>query len=227
MLPALKTAFVTYGGYEEHLFLLTLGSLCAVNESRCLDVDHPLGSGSSMRRLKATPRGLYLVGSTSIRTDLGRTVEFSFEFEYLQLVVDDYLLSLPKQWIDSIYVDANLGYSLKDARTYGEKSWEYLQKKTRAVLYFVRLLEASYEWERRFRPGLLDSQSGRALAPDFDRIGASLLMTYDNILGHFERHGPDHAEQMRALWSRLRKDASFDDFFGRYGESGTKMTEDS
>lgn len=207
----LRELFVVDGGFQEHAFRLALGSLCTVDESWCLDVEY-VGSDSYLRRVRATDRGRFLVSDAKSRD----WVEFCLTFEYLQLVIDDYWLSFPEPWYSDIYVHADLGYSLKDAGTYGKENWEYLRQKSKAVLYFLRVLEASYQWEQSQRPKLFAAHKGRRL--EFGIIAESLLDEYEGIFGGGSRKY--YAVELRETWIRLQRDRSFDAFFQAYTNAG-------
>lgn len=206
----LSDLFTRRGDYKPWLFKLALGSLCSVNDSYCLEVTNV----GATKIVTPTPRGRFLVGPSRRQNPL--SAEFCFGFEYLQLIVDDYLLAVPKPWFSEIFADTHLGYSLKEPGEYGRGSWDYLQKKTRAVLYFLRVLKASFAYETSLHSGLLDAGApGSLWTPKFDECAHQMLSTYDAVLSPYPG-GAELSSRLKALWAELDKNSSFDDFWVDY-----------
>jgi hypothetical protein len=208
----LSDLFVGKGGYQRELFLLVLGSLAVQNESSCLWIDPKDGS----RRVTLTDRGRVLAKGPV------ETGPFTFEVEYLQLVIDDYWLALPSPWYEKIFVQADLGYSLADAHRYGEGSRRYLSLKAPAVLYFLRVLEASLNWELKTRARLFNDPLLAGVVPNFEQIGNRVLGTYALILGRlYDKSAAEtEIEKLTRLRSDLINESAFDRFFDEYSEGG-------
>lgn len=168
--------FVGAGGFDEKLVQLVLGSLSMTRESRCLEPEP--GEKSIPARVAATARGRYLMS----RWEEYKT-PFAFSFTYLQLIVDDYLMSYPSTiWKEIYRTDTSLEYLFADMPTYARDLVPYLRKKVHAVLAFVHLLRISLSIERSYRPELfkiLDAQE--RVVPDMDAVEKSLWMQFDRI----------------------------------------------
>ena len=209
----LADLFVNRGGFSDSLFRLALGSLAAVNESACLCVEHD----HSTVRIAATPRGRFLVLSPS-----AKVAEFCLSFDYLQLVIDDPQLSLPKPWFDLVHVNADLGYVLRSSPKYGDGSWKYLQQKMPAALRFLRILKASHNCEAKAHQEIVaDLISDISIAPDFDRVSAYLLNTFEHLLRGLPHE--EFASKLRNLWKEMDADPKFDDFFAEYARTGCEV----
>lgn len=201
----LKRLFVHVGGYEEHLFNLVLGSLCTTKESRCLEPE--AFENTTPRRVAVTSRGKALMSSWD-----NDSTPFCFSFIYLQLIVDDYLMSYPVTIYPRIYNEGlDLEYLFETSEEYGRKSRDYLLGKMHCVLAFCLLLKTSYEVERQKRPALfLEIRKFLPrILPDFDEVVSSLLMQYKKILSMFP-HSESIYQGMCKYWGDTLKNSSED-----------------
>ncbi len=202
----LRRLFVRSGqpeGYEDELVRLVLGSLSTSRESRCLEPEP--GEKTIASRVAATARGSYLVS----RWESYRT-PFCFSFTYLQLVVDDYLMSYPKCIWEQIYAkDANLEYLFADAATYGLTNRAYLLKKMRCVLALVYLFRVSLELERQ-RHARVFTELARlsgAIVPNMDLVEADLFEQFRRILSSI-KDSKAIFDDLSSYNNDLKKDSS-------------------
>jgi len=167
--------------YEEDLVRLALGSLSDPSNSGCLKmVDLDLAIEYS-EWLQITPRGEILVDEDTSNLPL------CFDFTYLQIITDDYLLALPKCVADTIFVDADLGFSLLPGLEYAKGARDLLHKKIPAALTFFRVLVLSFDLEAKHR-GNLSTLQKYGLVPNFKTIEEQLL---DSIARIDERFSED------------------------------------
>jgi hypothetical protein len=196
----IKRLFVTLGGYEEHLFNLALGSLCTTKESRCLE---PEAVENCMpRRVRVTSRGEALMKSWE-----NDKMSFCFSFNYLQLVVDDYLMSYPISIYPRVYNEGlDLEYLFEVSDEYGKKSRDYLLGKMYCVLAFCSLLSISYEVERGNHTELFVEirREVPEILPDFDEIIGSLLNQYKKIMSLFPSADSQY-KRMCEYWETLKR----------------------
>jgi hypothetical protein len=210
----LKEVFCGSESYEEHLLRFTLGSLSAVNTANCIVVDEPIDDATV--RVCLTSRGRALIDSGLDP----RGSEFCFNFDYLQFVIDDYQLSFPSGYLDKIYVEEDLSYMFYPTASHAAGLSKYLAAKTAAVVYFLRVLEASAAAEKKFR--IVGNDAVKSLFPDFDGIFGSLNSTFERILP-IVQNGHQIADTARQLIGKLRGDTSFDDFFQCYSLKALKV----
>ena len=215
--------FVDRCFYEEELVRLMLGELCSENELNCLRAE-TIGRGIDDRRIKLTSRGSRLVergyGSGN-RTD----PELVFNFDYLQLVIDDYLMALPAvkvslqgknvSCLDRIYVKADLQYLFLPGREHDRGLVAYFKAKADATVCFLRILQAAFEAEsQRFRE-VFTEYPELDVSQRFDNIFEELLKGLRRILDDVP-DATDIAFNARLVCDQIRKDQRLDDFFRDY-----------
>lgn len=214
-------------GYEEKLVKLCLGSLCMVNESRCIEFCGSVFNGAASSRLKATRRGELLIKG---RRSPNYSRPYCFDLNYLQLVIDDYWLALPKKFSGDIFVDANLSHSFDVPSKYGSSASRYLLKKIPATLRFVRLLEASWKYEvnqsRERMNGLKDVE------PNFVDIFNNLEGTVTGLIeggfnGMIRSDDGAHmnVQEMKNLIQGIRADGTYDEFFQNFSRADCLVTQ--
>ena len=210
------------GSFEEELVNLVIGSLSTSRESRCLE---PEGGepNSTPSRVIMTDRGRYL-----LTTHYGSASAFCFSFTYLQLVVDDYLMSYPKEMLDEVYSrDVSLKYLCQDERSYSREVNRYLDAKMHNVLALMTLLKVGWQSERRRRPKLFHELSVRCPSslPDFSQLEQSLMDQYGRILGKMEA-GDRLMSKLRSYQSGLRdRESGISKRLGEYYDSGCMVEE--
>ncbi len=208
----LKEIFVDSCKYEENIFDLALGSLNAVNSFRCIEVDEDsIGLGDCLR-LKPTTRGITIV--SSVGGDIHSESQFCFDFNYLQFVVDDPQLSIPKDHAKLVYVETDIGYMLSSAPAYRAGLASYLVQKSQAVLHFTHILKHSADFERNLR--LKNEPAISKLLPNFDNVFRNLLAAFSSILLTHVPHGLDTFSSLRERHKQLLGDTQMPEFFGNY-----------
>lgn len=169
------------GFYEKHLVELVLGSLCQVDGSYCIDPEYGTGlegNGVAVNDILLTSRGRFLVE------------RFCFSFEYLQLVVEDYMLELPtadalREFSDGFSLPDNQDYSylVKRYEDYASSSVSMVKFKGRLVARLLLLLEVALEYETRRRFAAFEILGRRGLKlPDFSEVRASVAAAVSRIL---------------------------------------------
>lgn len=189
--------FVDELAFEEDIVRLALGSLAMVNESRCVEIVGAARDECKDNVVRLTERGKLLVGRHPAHRG-----PYCFEWSYLQMVIDDYQLSLPDFIAPEIAVDASLRFAFQGGSEYSGAMTSDLRARLPATLKFVRVLEAAWREECRIRQGLEDSAWG----PDFEYI-------YDNLAGAIERVAVQagiEARRYTDLIDTLRRDDRYD-----------------
>ena len=207
--------FVDAYGFEERIVRLALGSLAMVNESRCIEIAGASREDCHDNVVKLTSRGRMLIGLHPTHRR-----PYCFEWSYLQMVIDDHLLSLPREWADQIAVDTSLGFALKDEDAYYSAMASDLRKKLPATLTFVRVLEAAWSEECRTRP-LLDAVRDE-IGPDFSVIYSSLGRTIRAVTAQARLD----ADRYIDLMTSLRGDPRFDDAMKKYSAAHQQALEE-
>lgn len=181
-------------GYEETLVRLAVGSLSDPSTSVCISIVKPDRIERHIEILELSPRGRMLVRPEQ---------PLCFNFDYLQLVTDDYLLALPKVIAHQIFVDADLGHTLKAGPQYVRDAREALRLKIPAMLHFFKVLRTSFFEEASYR-GTLDVLEEASLVPEFKRIEVELLDSVSRVAVRFDSNFrgedlPDYREMWRAI----------------------------
>jgi hypothetical protein len=206
----LHQCLVTNSGYEDHIFRLAIGSLSTPNKFGCISV-HYRNHSIESRQLSLTSRGSALVGETTAKEYWG--VPFCFCFDYLQLIADDPWLKFPRNYADQIVPEKiNLGYTLREASQYRTDSLKYLDKKTSAVLIFLRVLATS--WKREYkRLGRLSDEQKAFVSPNFELISQNLLQSYEAILRHYKTDGVALYARLQEEWNNLLSTRELENFW--------------
>lgn len=176
----------TKAGYPKKLIKLALGSLNTDNDFKCIRLDEKIEQTDIKRRtIRITDRGKYLLNKEMhLYKETSSTVEFCFNFLYLQLMIDDYLLSFPKTIFDKIFLE-KLSYSyllLSDLSEYKEKSIEMIKAKAKAVLYFIKVLKASLYTEQLLRKEIFEKLEVLGVElPNFIEIESAIMNDIKNL----------------------------------------------
>ncbi len=116
--------------------------------------------------------------------------DFKFKFFYLQLILDDHLLALPKIFKENKYnrlfdiVSKKIDYSYitDNEENYSEKSKKIIYIKSKQVLYFIQVLKTSYKIENDiFKPVFKDLKELNILPPDLDLANKNIIKELSNI----------------------------------------------
>ena len=193
--------------YGLDIFRLCIGSLAMVNESRCIEIVGAAKADSQENLVRLTTRGQLLAGHSNGHA---RQIPYCFQFSYLQLVIDDHLLSLPTPFAQKIAVESSLSYAIEPLARYQQRMVADLDRKLPATLTFLRVLEASWNAECRFNSAL--AAASKTIGPDFARIYSEIR---DTVRGVSAAARINVSEQL-ALIERLVDDKSFDEFFAEY-----------
>lgn len=216
----LNRLFVRKGHFDETIFLLALGSLATSEEFGCIEPDP--GGFTSLRRVRITERGKALVSQWG---DI--KAQFCFSFTYLQLVVDDYLMSYPTSMFKKIYVaDIDLKYLFEDDLKYSKKNGDYLKAKMRCVLAFLKVLKESYKQEEELRRPLFDhlKNTSPTVLLDFDELKNSLFEQFRRITTAFDRTQQLMGELQR-YWDDIERSPESAEQIKRYFSSNAMIEE--
>ncbi len=215
----LQRLFVKIGGFDDHLFRLVLGSLTSTNESRCIDVD-PMTevNGVCDPELLITSRGRQLVSASPL---FGNTsVDFCFEFSYLQLIVDDVWISVPKDLGPRIACELDYSYLFAPDKLYGERAAEVVKSKASSVYLFSRVLAASLKFEERHRHHFFEILRKEHVCPDFIAINQHLMRSVSDIESNMKFRQRELSLQFEAGTETVATDRALDEFFERVHKSG-------
>jgi hypothetical protein len=199
-------------GFEESIVRLCLGSLAMVNESRCIEIIGAAKDECHENLVRATNRGRLLIGA-----DKRYRFPYCFEFSYLQMVIDDHLLSLPRSLSSRIAVESSLHYAMESGDKYPPRMRADLSVKLPATLSFVRLLEAAWTDECRHRPKL--AAVAPTIGPDFECIYENILLTVQAVAKQASLSVEPTADHIR----ELREDRSYDAFFRDYADAYSSL----
>jgi hypothetical protein len=130
------------GWFEESIVRLCLGSLSQAESSHVFELEFApsenVRGSHIVKNIRLTNRGWHLVKG------------FLDTFIYLQLVVDDYSIPIPRCVSDEFrYDQVDYGYLVSHPSLYSRKARDLVRAKVRQVLIFLEILRASLECEKR------------------------------------------------------------------------------
>ncbi|MGZ0079225.1 hypothetical protein [Methylomonas sp. YC3] len=214
--------FSTIGDYDEDLVRLVVGSLCSTNDSRCIDVD---ASGEILRSepdLYVTPRGHQLISRSDAFGEA--RVEFCFEFNYLQLVVDDLWLSIPNDLITSIASEYDYAYLIKRGDEYSKYASLMVTTKAKSVIAFAAILASSLRTEMKHMPRLREYLKKNELLPDMNRIQETLLDTCTGLYRRVSKSDDTEIAELKKYFDQCASKAeSLDAFFDNVQKKGVTV----
>ena len=133
-------------GYNETLVKVALGSL-VTSEFYCINIDNETHVKDRVKWLKPTERGMALVSKNFGLSAMDSQCEFCFSFVHLQLVVEDYLLALPKNIIREMEPIGDYSYIYLKDSSYGPKASAVIRNRAKAAMWFLKVLDASFKCE--------------------------------------------------------------------------------
>ncbi len=201
--------FAGQDGYDEHLVRLVLGSLCTTREFSCVEIEYSHAAVTADCRLTLTDRGRYLTRHDHKLFGNSHPIDFCFQFSYLQLMIDDKLLAVPKSFFAKFPPNSRYGYFYLPDDKYGEVARHAILLKIEAVFYFLRTLEGCWDFELKRKASLFDKLSAKKVTPDFRRINRAMLDTTLRLLGV----ASNEYSRFEALETMLKYDDSFVDFY--------------
>lgn len=173
-------------GYPEELVRIALGSLTDSNCSNLIQALRRTYGGHQVVSVLLTERGAHCIENIFDR------------FFYLQLVVDDWMLPIPKvvdgsgRWklTDVFQYPTNLDYSYivaPDAE-YHERASDMIHLKSRQVLFFLEILDGALEGEKRSYPSAFERLREEGVTiPDMRAIKQALVGELSAISQHIRR----------------------------------------
>ncbi|MBM4055284.1 MAG: hypothetical protein FJ264_11585 [Planctomycetes bacterium] len=178
--------FCTLGKYEEHLVRLVLGSLCTSNSYCCAMVKYELaGINKANNVICISDRGKTLVNKVASTTFINPENEFCFTFSYLQLVVEDYLLAYPKDFINDLIVPDDYSYLYYPKEKYGQFAKNMITKKAKAVGILYLILHTSLDAEMTHRDCFYNKI--KLFCPDMKSVGNNLYKEINALLKYFSQ----------------------------------------
>ncbi|MBF0340506.1 MAG: hypothetical protein HQL95_06010 [Magnetococcales bacterium] len=174
------SVFCDHYGYEKHLVLIVLGSLCSSNEYRCASVKYDSTGIINNNVIYISERGKALIGEDPFSDN-----SFCFSFTYLQLAVEDPFLSIPWRYAGSFSCKYDYSYILSvDDSEYGKSAKLMTISKSKSVTLFYWILRASLEAEFKHRPNNM-YDGFRSFYPDMEKIGVNLYREVNGLLKFF------------------------------------------
>lgn len=160
-------------GYDQSIIKLCLGSLTDSLCSNCITVERGLHPDRNRESLMILRLSLNARGKHCMREVFDR-------FSYLQLVVEDYLLPLPRcvEGFFSIerFHRLNYSYLVEGSNEYQARTIEMVRLKAEQILLFLTVLEKSLKWERKYFEGVFDHLDKRNVElPDISAIRKSII----------------------------------------------------
>ena len=140
--------------FEDHIVRLVLGSLSQVEKCNVLEINFCQNrSFYEIEGLSLSNRGWRLLGYVNEGKEKAENV-FMDTFTYLQVIVDDFILPIPRPVFDHFKYDENLdyGYLSAPAEAYGKLTGLMINRKIRQVFCFLDVLKESFKCEKiKFR----------------------------------------------------------------------------
>jgi hypothetical protein len=137
----LLAIFCEQGNYSSGIVKLAIGSLATPNWFACINIDYEsVNLDMKSRKVSLTNRGSFILGEDKSGE------EFCFTFSYLQLVIDDYLLHMPKA-LEKYRIENDYSYLYEGVGAYGDGFVKLVKEKYPRVIMFVRILECSFNAE--------------------------------------------------------------------------------
>ena len=132
-------------------------------------------------------------------------------FTYLQVIVDDYILPIPRCLNEHFrYDDAvHYGYLAAPPGEYGIKVDEMIRRKLRQVFLFVDVLRAAYECERVLFYAAFDRLASVMPLPDMDDMEQQVRDSIQPLQQHMGRSGfrfEEHILPRKSYYERLQAD---------------------
>ena len=122
-------------------------------------------------------------------TERGRRLVNGFmdSFTYLQLVVDDWLLPLPKSISsDFKYSDLDYGYLVDPPALYGDRLLMMIKRKIRQVFTFIEVLRVALEYEQQVFPtAFARLRESEVTIPSVDSVQRKVSRDLDVITRRF------------------------------------------
>lgn len=156
-------------GYPEHLVRYVLGALSEVPAAEIIEVDVSAegdgGTTGFVRDLNLTKRGRFLLDG------------FVFSFSYLQLVVDDWRLRLPRSLGEHFeYLEPDYKYLVCEDGEYGGNVRQVIERKGRQAIKFSILLDQTLEAERTIWPRVFERLASAGVSvPERNSISSRVI----------------------------------------------------
>lgn len=178
--------------YEDSIVRLCLGSLAQVEKSHVIDfefsADHNLFEVS---KIYLSERGWRLMGYVSKGSKAAEDI-FIDTFAYLQIIMDDYILPIPKCLFDIFRYEKELdyGYLAAPYNIYGNKVEEMVRKKITQVFFFLDILEISLDCEKIiFGKAFERLNKRKIIIPEVSKIRDRLVKSIEPVQQHLEKYG--------------------------------------
>jgi cytochrome oxidase Cu insertion factor (SCO1/SenC/PrrC family) len=97
-----------------------------------------------------------------------------------------------------------------------------VKTKSAAVLYFLRVLTASFNVENERRKELFDYLEKENILPNIDHVAASIKEEIRQLC--FKLKLEDHYPKIEKLWKELTSDNEYENFFREHYKSGDKIS---
>lgn len=163
------------GYYHNSLVRLSLGSFSQTNVSNLVDVS---------RELSADQRRL-VVSDVRLTGRAKHCLDHIFsKFSYLQLVIDDFSLPLPRSCAPFFKYDhaIHYGYLVRDDKEYSIGAKQMIVRKARQVAKFLAILELALECEKiRYHRAFANLAAEDVSAPDVESLQKSIFDEFSHL----------------------------------------------
>lgn len=154
--------------YPPNLVRYALSSLMEVPSSEMIDVDVAADGGAGnkgyIQGISITNRGLFIED------------EFANSIKYLQLIIDDWRLLLPKSIIHLFsYKKPDYSYLVLDDQEYGDSLDLILESKCKDVFMFAIFLEEILNFEKALLPKVFERLDHEGISIDYNRTISSTV----------------------------------------------------
>jgi len=186
-------------GYSEDLVRYVLSSLFEVPTSELIEVDvaaeGSAGAHGYVRQIEITERGQFILD------------ECADSFKYLQIMVDDFKILLPKNLHGIFgYIEPDYSYLVAEEHLYGQALNNILLRKGNQTFLFAVLIEESLHFEKRMWPKVFARLSGDGINPleksrPTERIRKEITSVQNSLRRPFELNYllPENERRARAL----------------------------
>ncbi len=166
--------------YEDSIVRLCLGSFAHVDCSYVVDIEFAPCKED---------RASHVVSEINL-SNRGNRLAKSFvdSFTYLQLIVDDYYLPIPRCVGEHFkYDNIDYGYLVESSSVYRESLNRMLQKKIKQVYVFLEILRVSLEYEKEAFSDVFEQLNKYKIPiPNVDDIEKRVRYDLDKIMSRFD-----------------------------------------
>jgi len=210
--------FSDKGRYEESIVRLVIGSLSTPSQFTCTNIDDSnTRIAIEKRSINITERGKFLLDSKTSNSG----VPFCFSLEYLELIIDDYLLYLPPEMVNRSNKLTDYSHLFSEIKQYNEGLVNILKNKTSRVVEFLKILECSYVSEQRRSPELFKELADNKINfPNFNNNYGAIIRSCDALFKVAYRYDEDEKKRQLKQFNdnvqTIRTDIKYGKIFAKH-----------